>query len=150
MKVGNDAFTRMNRAVRQSQAGDRTVELIQPLGLELDEDEEKNVYVKSIDADGRAARTGKIFVGDRIAMASATFGNDMWSCRGVGLSRVLTAIRMRNTSPVRLVLEAPDEAEEIKRRAIAYAEASEEQKKLEKEVSLARVPAEAHLNHGCS
>lgn len=46
-----------------------------------------------------------IFIGDRIAMASATFGDDMWSCRGVGLSRVLTTIRMRNTKPVVLVLE---------------------------------------------
>jgi hypothetical protein len=35
MKVENDAFTRANRATRSAQAGDRTVELRQPLGLEL-------------------------------------------------------------------------------------------------------------------
>lgn len=74
MKVGNDAFSRANRAARNAQAGDRVVELLMPLGLELDEDEEKNVYVKGIEKNSRAERTGMIFVGDRIAMASATFG----------------------------------------------------------------------------
>jgi len=133
MKVGNDAFTRANRASRSTVAGDRVIELLMPIGLELDEDEEKNVYVKSIEKNGRAERTGMVFVGDRIAMASATFGDDMWSCRGVGLSRVMTTIRMRNTKPVKLVLEAPSEAEEKKRRAIAFAEASEEEKKIAQE-----------------
>lgn len=48
----------------------------------------------------------------------------MWSCRGVGLGRVLAAIKVRNSKPVKLALEAPNEAEEKKRRAIAYAELS--------------------------
>ncbi len=63
-------------------AGDRTVEIYLPLGMELDEDSDGNAYVKSIEPNGRAAKTGKIFVGDRIAMVSATFGDDMWTCRG--------------------------------------------------------------------
>jgi len=61
-------------------------------------------------------------------MASATFGDEMWSCRGVGLTRVLSVIKMRNTKPVKLVLEAVNEAEEKKRRAIAFAELSEAEK----------------------
>ncbi len=32
-------------------------------------------------------------------MCSATFGDDMWSCRGVGLGRVLSAIKVRNSKP---------------------------------------------------
>jgi hypothetical protein len=81
-----------------------------------------------MEPNGRAAKTGKIFVGDRIAMVSATFGDDMWATRGVGLGRVMAAIKVRNSKPVKLVLEAPTEAEEKKRRAIAFAELSESEK----------------------
>jgi len=133
MKVFNDAFTRANRAQRQVQAGDRTVEILLPLGMELDEDDNGNAYVKSIEPNGRAAKTGKVFVGDRIAMVSATFGDDMWTCRGVGLNRVLAAIKVRNSKPVKLALEAVNEAEEKKRRAIAFAEKSDAEKKKEQE-----------------
>lgn len=129
MKVDNDAFRKANRAMRQAGADERTVELLLPLGLELDEDKEGNVFVKSIEKGGRAEKTGKVFVGDIVAMASATFGDDMWSTRGVGLGRVMSTIRVRNSKPVKLVLEAPTEQEEKKRRAIAYAEKSEAEKK---------------------
>jgi len=128
MAVNNDAFAKANRAVRQMGADDRSVELRMPLGLELDEDAEGNVFVKSIDKNGRADKSGKVFVGDRVAMVSATFGDDMWSARGVGLNRVLVSIKSRNSKPVKLVLEAPNEAEEKKRRAIAFAELTAEQK----------------------
>lgn len=133
MKVEDNAFTRANRAARSAGADDRTVELLQPLGMVLDEDENGNVFVKSIDKGGRAERSGKVFVGDYVAMCSATFGDDMWSCRGVGLNRVISAIRVRNTKPVRLVLEAANEMEEKKRRAIAFKELTEEEKRLEQE-----------------
>ena len=42
--------------------------------MELDEDKNGNVFVKSIEKNSRAEKSGKIFVGDIIAMASATFG----------------------------------------------------------------------------
>ena len=61
--------------------------------------------------------------------------DEMWSCRGVGLGRVTSTIKMRNTKPVKLVLEAPNEQEEKKRRAIAFAEKSEAEKKEMKIVS---------------
>jgi hypothetical protein len=38
-------------------------------------------------------------------MCSATFGNQMWSTRGVGLTRVLAAIRVRAGNTVSLVVE---------------------------------------------
>lgn len=136
MKVENDAFRKANRAMRQAGADERTVEIKLPLGLELDEDKDGNVFVKSIEPGGRAEKTGKVFVGDIIAMASATFGDEMWSCRGVGLGRVLSTIKVRNTKPVKLVLEAPNEQEEKKRRAIAFAEVSEQQKVLDKQKEL--------------
>lgn len=40
-------------------------------------------------------------------MCSATFGDEMWSTRGVGLSRVMAAIRVRAGATVKLVLESP-------------------------------------------
>jgi hypothetical protein len=43
--------------------------------------------------------------GDLVTMCSATFGNDMWSTRGVGLTRVLAAIRVRSGATVKLVFE---------------------------------------------
>lgn len=45
--------------------------------------------------------------GDIVTMCSATFGDEMWSTRGVGLSRVLAAIRLRSGSTVSLVFETP-------------------------------------------
>lgn len=44
----NDAFTRANRASRSAGAGDRTVEILLPIGLDLDEDEEGNVFGNSV------------------------------------------------------------------------------------------------------
>jgi hypothetical protein len=45
--------------------------------------------------------------GDIVTMCSATFGDEMWSTRGVGLSRVLAAIRLRAGGTVKLVFESP-------------------------------------------
>jgi hypothetical protein len=42
-------------------------------------------------------------------MCSATFGNEMWSVRGVGLTRVLAAIRVRSGNSVKLVFESPNQ-----------------------------------------
>mmetsp|Transcript_14171 Transcript_14171/g.19915 ORF Transcript_14171/g.19915 Transcript_14171/m.19915 type:complete len:92 (+) Transcript_14171:654-929(+) len=47
-------------------------------------------------------------------MCSATFGDQMWSTRGVGLTRVLAAIRVRAGPTVKLVFE---DAKEGKRKA---------------------------------
>jgi len=124
-EVKNDAFTRANRAARRAGATDRMVEIRQPLGMELDEDTEGNVYVKKLLAGGRAAKTGMVFEGDIVAMVSATFGDDMWSARGVGLERVVRSIQVRNTKPVKLVLEAKSEQLEKKRQAIAFKELSD-------------------------
>lgn len=39
-------------------ASDRKVELYMPLGLELDEDEDGNVFIKSIEKNSRAEKSG--------------------------------------------------------------------------------------------
>ena len=131
MAVNNDAFAKANREVRSVAATDRVVELRQPFGMDLDEDAQGNVFVKSINPKSFAEKSGKIFVGDRVAMVQAVFGEDMWSVRGAGLTRVVSCIKLRNNKPTKIVLEAATEAEEKKRRAIAYKEATEEEKKLQ-------------------
>lgn len=107
------------------------VELKRPLGIVLEEDENGNVYVDAIAPRGNAARTGMVKEGDVVTMCSATFGDQMWNCRGVGLTRVLAAIRVRAGPSVKLVLErenekaskwantakAMEKAEEARRRA---------------------------------
>merc|ERR1719230_1891224 len=121
-------MNRNSRSSRSAGADDRVVELRMPLGIELDEDKEGNVYVKSIEKNSRAEKSNMVFVGDYVRMVSATFGDDLWSTRGVGLNRVLVSIKSRNTKPVTLVLEAKNEAEEQKRKAIAFRELTPEEK----------------------
>jgi C-terminal processing protease CtpA/Prc len=135
MDVKNDAFARANREIRRAGANDRIVELKKPMGMQLDEDKDGNVFVASIEKGGRAERSGVVFVGDYVRMVSATFGEDMWTCRNVGLTRVVSCINMRNTKPVRLVLEAATPEEEMKRRAIAFKEPTPEELAAKKIVS---------------
>jgi hypothetical protein len=49
-----------------------------------------------------------------VTMCSATFGDEMWSTRGVGLSRVLAAIRVRSGATVKLVFESPKQTKKKK------------------------------------
>lgn len=56
----------------------------------------------------------------------------------IPLSSQVSSIKVRNSKPVRLVLEAANEQEEKKRRAIAFREATEEEKKALQIVSLHR------------
>eukprot|EP00543_Licmophora_paradoxa_P002471 CAMPEP_0202455724 /NCGR_PEP_ID=MMETSP1360-20130828/13177_1 /ASSEMBLY_ACC=CAM_ASM_000848 /TAXON_ID=515479 /ORGANISM="Licmophora paradoxa, Strain CCMP2313" /LENGTH=208 /DNA_ID=CAMNT_0049075367 /DNA_START=116 /DNA_END=742 /DNA_ORIENTATION=+ len=113
-KNENDLL-RWAKASRQASSDDRVVELMRPLGLVLNEDEKTgNVYVETVAAKGNAARSGLVKEGDIVTMCSATFGNQMWSTRGVGLTRVLAAIRVRAGPTVKLALESTTEG---KRRA---------------------------------
>jgi len=104
-------FLNWNRQKRQASVTDRIVELKRPLGIVLDEDEDGNVYVDAVAPRGNAARTGMVKKGDIVTMCSATFGDQMWSCRGVGLTRVLAAIRVRAGPNVKLVFESTNEKE---------------------------------------
>jgi len=100
------------RESRSADVGDRVVELVRPLGLVLNQDEKGNVYVETVAPRGNAARTGKVKEGDIVTMCSATFGDQMWSTRGVGLNRVLNAIKVRSGATVKLVLENPQESKQ--------------------------------------
>lgn len=102
----DDDFRRWARQSRSAGSGDNLVELRRPLGLVLDEDDDGNVFVQTVAPKGNAARSGMVQEGDIVTMCSATFGDQMWSTRGVGLTRVLAAIRVRAGPTVSLVFES--------------------------------------------
>lgn len=106
MSSEDESFMRWARQSRSASSGDNLVELKRPLGLVLDEDDDGNVFVQTVAPRGNAARSGLVSEGDIVTMCSATFGDEMWSCRGVGLSRVLAAIRVRAGPTVSLVFES--------------------------------------------
>ena len=58
-------------------------------------------------------------------MCSSTFGDEMWSVRGAGLSRVLSAIRLRAGPTVKLVFENSKEGSAKAQRSAKAAQAEE-------------------------
>jgi hypothetical protein len=94
MSDSDEDIRRFTKQSRSASVGDNLVELRRPLGIVLNEDDNGNVFVETLAPKGNAARSGLVKEGDIVTMCSATFGNEMWSCRGVGLTRVLAAIRV--------------------------------------------------------
>jgi hypothetical protein len=63
LHMANDEdFMRWAKSSRSAQADDTVVELMKPLGLVLNADDEGNVYVETVAPKGNAARTGKVSV----------------------------------------------------------------------------------------
>jgi len=122
-------FMRWAKQSRAAGQGDNLVELRRPLGLVLDEDDNGNVFVQTVAPKGNAARSGMVKEGDIVTMCSATFGDQMWSTRGAGLTRVLAAIRVRAGPTVSLVFESPTQRKlkgaEVAKQAQAAREARE-------------------------
>jgi C-terminal processing protease CtpA/Prc len=121
-----DELSRYARQQRFANADDRIVELKRPLGLVLEEDANGNVFVETIAPKGNAARTGLVKEGDIVTMCSATFGDQMWTCRGAGLTRVLAAIRIRAGPTVKLVFESTGETKQKVGNAMKAAKAADE------------------------
>lgn len=111
------------RAKRIVTNEDRYAILQKPLGIILEEGDDGMVFIAKIDPAGNAAQSGfDIRVGDIITAVSATFGDEVWSTRGVGLDRVLKSIKIRSGDYVTLVLEGVDENESQKKIAAKNAE----------------------------
>uniref|UniRef100_A0A7S1XFB7 PDZ domain-containing protein n=1 Tax=Compsopogon caeruleus TaxID=31354 RepID=A0A7S1XFB7_9RHOD len=98
------------RSKRTVNPGERAVTLPKPLGLLLEEGSDGMVFVKEVTQGGSAADyPDEIRPGDVVVAVSATFGDEIWSTRGIGLDRVMKAIKVRSGSMVTLVLETPGE-----------------------------------------
>ena len=66
----NDDLMRWARQSRSAGAEDNVVELMRPLGLVLNQDDNGNVYVETVAPKGNAARTGKVRV-KKISLSSS-------------------------------------------------------------------------------
>ena len=60
MAQNNDDLLRWARSSRSAGSEDNVVELLRPLGLVLNADDNGNVYVETVAPKGNAARTGKV------------------------------------------------------------------------------------------
>lgn len=111
-----------DRAKRIVSGADRAVVIQKPLGLVLEEGQDGMVFVAEMDPEGNAAESGEVNEGDILVAVSATFGEEVWSTRGVGLDRVMKSIRIRSGDFVTVVLESPDQLFERKNMAARQAE----------------------------
>ncbi|CDF37425.1 unnamed protein product [Chondrus crispus] len=111
-----------DRAKRMVDSSDRSVTVQKPLGLVLEEGQDGMVFVAEMDPEGNAADSGEINEGDILVAVSATFGEEVWSTRGVGLDRVMKSIRIRAGDFVTLVVESPETLSERKSMAAVQAE----------------------------
>jgi len=101
---GQDVVRAKERKARFAEEGARIVTVGKPMNIVLEEDKLGDVYVSEVTPGGNGAIAG-VQVGDRVAMVSAVFGNDMWSTQGAGLSRVQKAIQVRAGRDCKLVLQ---------------------------------------------
>merc|ERR1711966_535848 len=109
---GND------RAKRGVTNEDRYAIIQKPLGIILEEGSDGMVFIAKIDPNGNAANSNfDIRIGDIVVAVSATFGDEVWSTRGVGLDRTLKSIKIRAGDFVTLVLESSEENEDQKNQA---------------------------------
>ncbi|AFP65412.1 hypothetical protein CMESO_239 (nucleomorph) [Chroomonas mesostigmatica CCMP1168] len=109
---GND------RAKRTVTNEDRYAIVQKPLGIILEEGDDGMVFIAKIDPKGNAARSNfDIRIGDIVVGVSATFGDEVWSTRGVGLDRVLKSIKIRSGDFVTLILESQEENDGQKEQA---------------------------------
>mmetsp|Transcript_3069 Transcript_3069/g.6147 ORF Transcript_3069/g.6147 Transcript_3069/m.6147 type:complete len:205 (-) Transcript_3069:2639-3253(-) len=107
-----------NRAKRAVTNEDRYAIIQKPLGIVLEEENDGMVKIAKIDPAGNAAQSGfDIRVGDILVAVSATFGDEVWSTRGIGLDRILKSIKIRSGDFVTLVLESEMENENQKSQA---------------------------------
>jgi hypothetical protein len=117
------------------------------LGLKFRESFGKAVYIDTIIPGTQAAnleKQGKLQKGDEIVMVSATFGDEMWSARGIGKQRLEKSIAVRQGQTIKFVIEASDDNSNAKQKARAEKLAKEAkmtsrlQAELAKEVDAAK------------
>ena len=111
------------------------------LGLKFRESFGKAVYIETIIPGTQAAnleKQGKLQKGDEIVMVSATFGDEMWSARGIGKQRLEKSIAVRQGQTIKFVVEASDDNSKAKKKALAEKLAKEQAMTSRLQVELAK------------
>ena len=92
------------------------------LGLKFKESFGKGVFIKEIIPGSQVAQMeaqDKLRVGDEIVMVSATFGNEMWSARGIGKVRLEKSIAVRQGGTIQFVVEQADDNSKKRQKEMA-------------------------------
>lgn len=148
---GNNEESKKRRAdlsLRSAPVGSRKVVFRKPnsatqglqLGLKFKETLGKAVIIDDIIPNTEAARlekSGQIKKGDEIVMVSATFGDEMWSARGVGKYRLEKSIAVRQGMTISFVVEGRDAKSKQNAKALAEKQAKENARmsRLQKELA---------------
>jgi len=98
--------TRSARVVDESQS--RLVEVNMPLGMAFEERDGGDIYISGVDESSDAYSQG-VRPGAQLVMVSATFGDEMWNARKVGMTQFMTVVNSRFGSTMRLALEKEDQ-----------------------------------------
>jgi hypothetical protein len=107
------------------------------LGLKFKESWGKAVFIDKIIPNTEAARLerqGLIKEGDEVVMVSATFGDEMWSARGIGKYRLEKSIAVRQGMVISLALENPRDLDAQKRDSAAARKQAERMTRMQKEL----------------
>lgn len=104
--------------LRQAPAGSRKLTFRKPsqtvqkpsklLGFQFRQGPLQNIYVDKILPGSEAEnymKKGQLDIGDEVVMVSATFGDEMWSCRGVGIGRLESSMKVRQGALIEFVFE---------------------------------------------
>lgn len=124
------AKRRNDLSLRGAPAGSRVVQFRKQnaatqglqLGLKFKESFAKGVFVQEIIPGSQAAQMesqGKLRVGDEIVMVSATFGDEMWSARGIGKIRLEKSIAVRQGGFIKFVVEQADDNSKRRQKELA-------------------------------
>ena len=120
---GNNEESKLRRSdlsLRGAPPGSRKVSFRKPnsatdgisMGLKFREGFGRRVLIDKVVEGTEAARLkqqGKLREGDEVVMVSATFGDEMWSARGVGKMRLEKSIAVRQGMTISFVLENADD-----------------------------------------
>ena len=146
---------RNDLTLRSAPPGSRVVSFRKPnqattglmLGLKFRQSFGNAIYIDKVipgtEAD-RLKKSGQLKEGDEVVMVSATFGDELWSARGIGKQRLEKSIAVRQGQTIKFVLEASDDNSRAKKRALAeklkkeQAMTSRLQQELAKEVDAAK------------
>jgi len=92
------------RSQREVDSGARLVECSLPLGIEFEEKDGGDIYIKNVEQGTDAWEQG-VRPGAHLTMLSATFGDEMWSARKVGMTQFYQTLNSRFGNTISLALE---------------------------------------------
>lgn len=92
--------------------GSSVVEVQMPLGIEFEERQGGDIYIKTVAEDSDAWAQG-VRPGIQLVEISATFGDEMWNTRGVGMKQFTTVVNSRFGGSIKLALQTGAEKKGI-------------------------------------